>query len=321
MKTLSTKPFTQAAFICLSGLLIQGCSSVKILPPPQASVEIAPPLSIMAPPPFLISPMYPVSFPLMNFEVKVSNEIQISIPPKFETFENKAYPNEAFIIANMIAVVQPELSAKDRDIMANYISIASKKYSIDPQIFVSIIDTESNFQENLVSSTGDVSVAQINVEVWNREFSRLKMPVMNRDHVASNSSYAISKMGEILQIIKKRHAREDRYWYARYHSNTKKHKSDYLGKLQTRMKMLAKSKNLNNQIAQMENLKYISGAKSSNMSIQAAQNGEVAKTYLKVIPLPSPKVETGLMLEKQMTAKNTQPTTLLKEFSPITIYE
>ncbi|MBY0413666.1 MAG: transglycosylase SLT domain-containing protein [Bdellovibrionales bacterium] len=322
MKTLTKNKITKIALALVTGVVIQGCSSVKIAPPPPAVVKNTPPLSLIALPPFLMSPMYPVSFPLLNFEVKVTNEIRISVPPKYENFENIAYPNEAFVIANMIAVVQPELDEKERDAIANHISIASRKFDIDPKIFVSIIDTESNFQENLVSSTGDLSVAQINVDVWNKEFLRLKMPTMKKEHIMSDCRYAIMKMGEILQIIKKRHAKVDQVWYARYHSNTLKYKSDYLGKLQLRMKMLAKSKSLNNQIAQLENLKILSGAKSANMSIQAAQNGIVSKTVLKLIPLPTPKVETGLMLEVHRPFPSTKTATLLlKEFSPRTVYE
>jgi hypothetical protein len=49
-------------------------------------------------------------------------------------------------------------------------------------------------------------------------------------------------MAQILQILKNRYEKKDRRWYARYHSKTKKHKREYLSKLELRLKLLEKSK-------------------------------------------------------------------------------
>jgi hypothetical protein len=173
----------------------------------------------------------------------------------------------------------------------------------------------------MVSTTGDYSVAQINVSTWNREFTRMKMPLMKQEQVETDTYYAITKMAEILSIIKKRHEKSDPKWYARYHSNTGKYKNDYIQKLQLRMKMLATSKNLNNQIAQLENIKLLSIVQSSNLQLQAAQNGKVAKETLGLIPLSTPKVETGLMMEEHKKAQSIETASLLlQELSLKTIY-
>jgi PBP1b-binding outer membrane lipoprotein LpoB len=219
MINLTTKQLTKAAILLLTVFFLQSCSSVKTLPKKEGHKKIA-------------------------------KRIKSSLPPKFENFDRKPYPNEAFVIANMISVVQPELDEEERDTIASQISMAIKKYKVEPQIIVAIIDTESDFIANKVSSTGDVSVAQINVEVWNKEFIRMKKPPMIKEKIKIDQEYALMKMAEILNIIKKRYEKKDRRWYARYHSNTHRYKSEYLHKLEIRLKMLATSTDLNTQIAQ-----------------------------------------------------------------------
>lgn len=164
---------------------------------------------------------------------------------KLGNFDKVYIPNEAPLISHMISVVQPELEVNARNKIANDIHHAIKKYKVEPQIVVSLIDTESNFSYSKVSSTGDLSLGQVNVEVWNQEFKRMKLPLISKEKlVTEDQAYAMEKMAQILSILKKRHAKKDRRWYARYHSNTAKYKLDYLKKIEVRMKMLAGSRML-----------------------------------------------------------------------------
>ncbi len=180
---------------------------------------------------------------------KVSSKARSSHSLKQENFDRKPFPNESFIISNMISIVQPELENKNRDKIATQISKAITRFNIKPQIMVAIIDTESNFKSDKVSSTGDLSLAQINAEVWNREFVRMKLPPINKAKLKTDQQYALIKMAEILSIIKKRYEKKDRRWYARYHSNTSTHKKGYLNKLEIRLKMLANTNNLSTKLA------------------------------------------------------------------------
>lgn len=160
-------------------------------------------------------------------------------------FDKVYIPNQASLISHMISVVQPELDIKSRNKIAMDIYKAIQKFRVEPQIIVSLIDTESNFSYRKVSSTGDLSIGQVNVEVWNNEFKRMKLPLISKAKlVTKDQSYAMEKMAQILSILKKRHSKKDRRWYARYHSNTSKHKLDYLKKIEIRMKMLAESPTL-----------------------------------------------------------------------------
>lgn len=172
-------------------------------------------------------------------------KIKLHTREKFGNFDKVYIPNEAPLIAHMISVVQPELEINARNKIANDIHHAIKKHKVEPQIIVALIDTESNFQYNKVSSTGDVSLAQINVEVWNAEFKRMKLPLIDKNKLmTADQTYAMEVMAKILSVLKTRHAKKDRRWYARYHSNTTKYKTDYLRKIEIRMKMLSESRML-----------------------------------------------------------------------------
>lgn len=206
-------------FILFSVLFIQSCSSVKITPTLKESK-------------------------------KTSKRSRKSIRSKPLKIENKLYSSDPTAIASMIGVVQPELIIKERTIIASQISSALKQYKIEPQIMVAIIDTESDFKANKVSCTGDVSVAQINVDVWNKEFIRMNKPQLIKEKIKLDQEYAILKMAEILSIIKRRHGKTDPSWYARYHSSTYRYKTEYLNKLHIRLNMLATSRELGHRIAQ-----------------------------------------------------------------------
>ena len=220
MINLNIKQFTKIAILLLSVLFIQSCASFRA--PHKKDLK------------------------------KISKKSKNANMPRYVNFDKKSYSNDSYVIANMIAIVQPELEKANRNTIASQISVAIKKYKVEPQIIVAIIDTESDFKADKVSSTGDLSVAQINVEVWNKEFIRMKMPPLIKEKIKHDQAYAIMKMAEIINILKKRYEKKDRRWYARYHSNTHKYKSEYLHKLEIRMKMLAASRGLSNRLAQVD---------------------------------------------------------------------
>lgn len=159
---------------------------------------------------------------------------------QFGNFDRVFVPNDVAVISQMIEAVQPELEMNARNKIATNISDAIKKHKVEPQIIISLIDTESNFKYYKVSSTGDLSLAQINVEVWNQEFKRMKQPLIQKEKlVTEDQAYAMEVMAKILHTLKSRHGKRDRRWYARYHSNTTKYKMDYLRKIEVRMKLLS----------------------------------------------------------------------------------
>ena len=104
---------------------------------------------------------------------------------------------------------------------------------------VAIISTESNFNNAAVSITGDLSLAQINTNVWNTEFSRLGLAKIDSALLKKDEVYALNKMGKILSILKSRHEKNDIKWYGTYHSRTKRLKNIYNGKIQKKLNMIA----------------------------------------------------------------------------------
>jgi hypothetical protein len=151
----------------------------------------------------------------------------------------EANTNNLSGIAKMIKQVQPELKVSDRNRIAKKLYKAAQTHHIDPELMIAIIDTESDFQGAKISSTGDLSMAQINTHVWNKEFKRLGLKIMSDNRLQKDETYALNKMAEILSILKHRHAKKDHDWYARYHSQTPKHKTAYRNKIQLRMRMIA----------------------------------------------------------------------------------
>lgn len=161
---------------------------------------------------------------------------------QYGNFDKVRMPNNPPVISKMISVLKPEFSLAKRNDVAEKIHHAFKNYKIEPQIIVAIIDAESDFNHSLVSSTGDLSLAQVNVDIWNKEFSRMNLNLIEPEKLKADEAYSLEVMAQILSILKSRYEKKDRRWYARYHSKTKKHKREYLTKLSNRMKLLEKSK-------------------------------------------------------------------------------
>jgi hypothetical protein len=161
---------------------------------------------------------------------------------KFSNFDKVSVSNKPPVIAKMISILKPRFGMARRYSMATKIHQAFVKYRIEPQIVLAIIDTESSFNHEMVSSTGDLSLAQVNVDIWNKEFNRMKLELIDVEKLKADQAYSLEVMAQILNILKTRYGKKDRRWYARYHSKTEKNKVNYLAKLEIRMKLLEKTK-------------------------------------------------------------------------------
>jgi hypothetical protein len=119
---------------------------------------------------------------------------------------------------------------KDRaqgQIIAQLILDESIKSSLDPNLLAAMIMVESTFDQNSVSSSGDLSIAQINLPIWNAEFKRLNRELIDPMKIKTDIPYSIHRMAEILTILAdRRHNEGD--WYGDYHSKTPKRKIPYV---------------------------------------------------------------------------------------------
>ncbi len=168
----------------------------------------------------------------------ISSLISTTAQPKSHD-KNEVIRNHVNLISKMIKVVQPLIALNDRHRIAYSLYLTTKKYKVDPKLMIAIIATESDFNNTKVSTTGDLSLAQINADIWNKEFERLGLSKLNSKRLKKDENYALSKMAEILNILKSRHAKSDSKWFARYHSQTKKYKTIYTSKVEKRMRMIA----------------------------------------------------------------------------------
>lgn len=135
---------------------------------------------------------------------------------------------------------------KSMDI-ATSIHSASTKYKIDPRIMIAIMKVESNFNQNAVNTfsckrtkapiCGDHSIAQINYEVWSKDFPKFGRVPLDYNRLKKDQDYAIHRMGEILSILKSRHSKEV-FWFTRYHSSTDTFRSVYTAKVRKEMKKI-----------------------------------------------------------------------------------
>lgn len=164
----------------------------------------------------------------------LSNEAKPATFKEYNTFDRST-----LVIAKMIGKIQPELKNSNRMRIAQSLNNVAKKHHIDPKLMIAIIGTESDFVNAKVSSTGDLSLAQINPNVWNKEFERLGLEKLNNVRLKKDEVYALNKMAQILSILKNRHEKKDKNWYARYHSHTRKYKNQYNTKVQLRLRMIA----------------------------------------------------------------------------------
>jgi len=140
---------------------------------------------------------------------------------------------KAEILSSIEQVISPYVKDKEKiHKIANSIYQASKGRKVDYLLFLSIMKVETTtFDQNKVSSTGDISIAQIKPEVWGPEFERLKKAPLDVNRLKQDAAYAIDRMGEILEIQNKQKGK-DPFWYARYHSKTSDLKLNYARKVQ-----------------------------------------------------------------------------------------
>ena len=267
MKTINmNQKILPLAFMITS--LLQSCSTNMTKTAPVVVTEVA------------LNTVYNL-FPIIGYN-NYSSDSHYTLLPLYQNFKKKKNSEQSFIIANMIAVVQPELNEEERDEIAVLLASVSKKYKIKPEILVAIIDTESNFSSKFISSTGDLSMAQINVDMWNREFARMKLPLIDREKVQIDLEYSFTFMAQILNIIKHRFQYTDPQWFARYHSGTPIHKNNYFQKLELRLELMERSENLRNQIAQIQNLELLAPPKFSDK----ANDAVFANNYVQAILTP-----------------------------------
>lgn len=175
-------------------------------------------------------------------------------PEKKSTKNHTVGTNVITKISNIL-IKEMKLAKAKSERLSSIIAFAAKKYSIDPRIMIAIMKIESNFKQNAVNlesckrtkqiKCGDYSIAQINYEVWSKSFPKMGRKPLDLQRLKTDESYAIFRMAEILNLLQTEFANKDKFWFARYHSATPKHKERYKVELKRELrKVIALGPNL-----------------------------------------------------------------------------
>lgn len=150
---------------------------------------------------------------------------------------------DTMIIGSAIRILNPKIDPAYANTLSSYIRKVAIMFDLDYRLFVLILKVESDFNHKAVSTTGDLSIAQIYHKYWMKPHRRAHLKVTGHllDNILDHEFYALMVMGEILKLNQK-FVQEDLYWFARYHSNTPEFKEKYIKKMK---EAYAKIKHLN----------------------------------------------------------------------------
>lgn len=144
-------------------------------------------------------------------------------------------------VAKVIQSFYKKPISKNLDLIAKAVVEASDDKDLDYKLMIAIMKVESDFRQHVVSSTGDISVAQIRYETWSEDLWKVKKIKLDRNRLKKDPKYAIQMMSEVLDVLRQRHADKDPHWYARYHSRTLTLKVPYMKKLHAQIEHINKS--------------------------------------------------------------------------------
>jgi len=172
------------------------------------------------------------SFGILLEEI-TNHDIKLILSLTEDTDENTILLNKQEVISAIEEIIQPYVKESEKvQKIAESIFEASQNRKVDYLLFLSILKVETTtFNQQAVSSTGDISIAQIKPEVWTQEFDRLGKEPLDIKRLKKDAAYSIDRMGEILEI-QNGYKKKDPLWYARYHSKTPSKKLKYAQKVQ-----------------------------------------------------------------------------------------
>jgi hypothetical protein len=114
----------------------------------------------------------------------------------------------------------------------------TKAHNMDYRMVLALLMTESSMNQQAISTTGDLGIGQINYDIWQEEFTRLKKAPLDKVKLKHDTDYAIQRTVEILSILKNN---KDKKWIAKYHSKTPSLKTAYYKKINKQLVKLAQA--------------------------------------------------------------------------------
>jgi len=129
------------------------------------------------------------------------------------------------------AMIDQLVSVPDSDQIAGSILKASTKYQIEPEVLVALFMVESSFNQNAISSTGDIGIGQIN-PLWKNEFKTRHLGNLDLIRLKKDRDYNIQITAQILSLCKKGGYKN---YYGVFHSKTPLERKIYTLRVQNRL--------------------------------------------------------------------------------------
>ena len=120
----------------------------------------------------------------------------------------------------MLFMSQPVYSKSIDSVIEKY----SKQFNLDKKLVTAIIEVETNGNNNLVSSTNDYGIMQVNINT--AKHFKFSIQRMKKD-----TDYSVYCGTFYLAYLRAKHSKVDKTWWARYHSNTPELKQKYIRRI------------------------------------------------------------------------------------------
>jgi soluble lytic murein transglycosylase-like protein len=127
-------------------------------------------------------------------------------------------PNEEYINR-----INNNLTKESVEQIISSVSKYSYRYNISEDLIYAIIHTESRFNVGAISETRDYGLMQLNKNTA-KEFT------FNKQMLLNDIDYSILCGTHYLSYLRRTY-KEDKLWWARYHSSTKEFKNKYVKRI------------------------------------------------------------------------------------------
>ena len=180
----------------------------------------------------------------------------------------KSFIKTVHKVEKAVLKLNKKVTPKKATRIATLVAVEAKRHRQDPRLILSILNVESGFNQNAVSKTHDISIAQINPKKWTPSFFKEKTGAdLDLKRLKKDEAYAISRMCFILDYLKANYGEKDRWWFARYHSATPKHKREYLRLLAANYKLLKyMDRDLLQEMPSLEDLEFINPTRDYSLA-------------------------------------------------------
>ena len=141
--------------------------------------------------------------------------------PQCAYAKRESFAIRATKIQRRIKKFKPSINRMYAYIIAKNIVRASDRHNVPPKVLTAILKVESNFTLHAIRidrksrRPTDYGIGQIHI-------GTIRRMQLDKERLVTDLEYSILVSAEILSWFKKKFARKEKYWYARYNCGYKK---------------------------------------------------------------------------------------------------